>query len=241
MMKRQTAKKVRLWDLMNGDFVKKEGFEPSYIKTRTGENISRAHVIGTVVSVFKSDDGNFVSVTIDDGSDTMRLKAFNETEVIEKLEEGSIVDVVGKVREYNGENYLIPEVARKVEDPNFELMRRLEFLQKERGEGGSKEPETEQKSIPQPKENKPPADEKGEESQKESSKESVKEGDEPPQEKAMLKKRVLEFIETQKEGVVYSEICGKVQAEEAELESVIDELLNEGICYEPSPGKIKKI
>lgn len=242
MMERQTAKKVRLWDIMNGEFVKKEGFEPSYVKTHGGENVARAHVTGTVVSVFKSEDGNFVSVTIDDGSDTMRLKAFNETEVLDNLEEGNIVDVVGKVREYNGENYLIAEITRKVEDPNFELMRRLELLRKEKSlkakgkfdvEGG----ETKGKGAPGPGES--GNAEEGKET--EGREKTGKDPQEPPGEKANLKKEVLEFIETQNDGVVYSEICEKVEAKEAELEGVIDELLSEGICYEPSPGKIKKI
>ena len=36
-------------------------------------------------------------------------------------------------------------------------------------------------------------------------------------------------------------ILEKVKGGEARIESVINEILSEGICYEPTPGKIKRI
>ena len=133
MMARQTAKKVRATDVVNGSFVKKEGFEPSFVTTKRGEDVSRARILGTVVDTYKSEDGNFASITIDDGSDTLRVKAFKETEVVDNLKVGDVVDFVGKIREYNGEIYMIVEIAKIVDDPNFELLRRLELLKKEKG------------------------------------------------------------------------------------------------------------
>lgn len=214
MMARQTARKVRIWDIMSGTFVKKEGFEPSFVKTSSGEEVSRARVLGTVVSVFTADDNNFASVTIDDGSDTIRLKVFKTTKPLDSLNVGDVVDVVGKVREYNGEVYVIPEIAMKVEDPNFELMRRLELVRNERS--GKRAGKTIEKG-------------------------GEKSGGTDNSEKAVLKKEVLKIIGSSKDGMVYSELGKLVKAKEADLEWAVDELLNEGICYEPSPGKIRKI
>ncbi|MEE9323304.1 MAG: OB-fold nucleic acid binding domain-containing protein [Candidatus Aenigmarchaeota archaeon] len=238
MISRQTAKKTRVWDIMSGSFVKKEGFEPSFVKTQTGEEISRAHILGTVVSKFVADDGNYASVTIDDGSDTIRLKVFKTTKPLDSLEVGDIVDVVGKVREYEGETYVIPEIARKIEDHNFELLRRLELIQKERGMKKVKDL-VEKNKGKDPEELKKELTEKhGIEKQ---SVDVVLGGGEEDKEKRILKKEILQVIESSPDGIVYSELAKNVKAEETELESAIDELLNDGICYEPSPGKIRKI
>lgn len=232
MIERQTAKKVRVWDIMNGTFEKKEGFEPSFVKTKQGEEISRAHILGTVTSKFIAEDGNYASVTIDDGSDTIRLKVFKTTKPLDSLELGDVVDVIGKVREYEGETYVIPEVARKIENPNFELLRRLELIHKERGMKKAKD-------FVEKNKGKDP-----EEIEKDPEKhviETFMTGEGDGKEKSVLKKEILQAIESSPEGIVYSELTKRVKAKETDLESAIDELLNDGICYEPSPGKIRKI
>ncbi|MCK4531910.1 MAG: hypothetical protein KAT94_03510 [Candidatus Aenigmarchaeota archaeon] len=232
MIERQTAKKVHVWDIMNGSFVRKEGLEPSFVKTKQGEEISRAHILGTVTSKFIAEDGNYASVTIDDGSDTIRLKVFKTTKPLDSLELGDVVDVIGKVREYEGETYVIPEVARKIENPNFELLRRLELIYKERGIKKAKD------FVEKNKGKDPEETEKGLEKQ---SVDIFLTGEGDGKEKSVLKKEILQAIESSPEGIVYSELTKRVKAKETDLESAIDELLNDGICYEPSPGKIRKI
>ena len=49
------------------------------------------------------------------------------------------------------------------------------------------------------------------------------------------------MIGTEPEGIEYGKILEKVKAEETKVESVLNEVLAEGICYEPTPGKVKKI
>ncbi len=237
MIERQTAKKVRIWDVMNGTFEKKEGFEPSFVKTQSGEEISRARILGTVVSIFIAEDGNYASVTIDDGTDTIRLKVFKTTKPLDSLETGDVVDVIGKVREYEGETYVIPEIARKTEDPNFELLRRLELVHKEKGMKKAKD-FLEKNRGKDREELKKEFEKEGLEKQwAETSLTGGKEG----KEKSVLKREILQAIESSPDGIVYSELAKRVKAKETDLESAIDELLNDGICYEPSPGKIRKI
>ena len=238
MIERQTAKKVRIWDVMNGSFVKREGFDPSFVRTQQGEEVSRARILGTVVSKFIAEDGNYASVTVDDGTDTIRLKVFKTTKPLDSLEIGDIVDIIGKVREYEGETYVIPEIVRKTK-PNFELLRRLELIYKERGIGKAKR-------LAEKKRGKKPEELKKELMEKGLKTEWIeialgKEGEEEGKEKKVLKNDILKIIEDSKDGIVYSELMKKAKAEETEIESAIDELLNDGICYEPSPGKIRKI
>jgi len=240
MIERQTAKKVRIWDIMNGEFVRKEGFEPSFVKTPLGEEVSRARVLGTIVSKFTAEDGNYASVTVDDGTDTIRLKVFKTVKPLDSFEIGDVVDVVGKIREYEGEIYIIPEFVRKVEHPNFELLRRLEIVYKMVGMKRVKE-FIEKNKDKSPEELKKELLEKGFRTEWVEPFLGGKGEDGKDKEKKILKNEILKIIESSPDGIVYSELMKRVNAKETEIESVIDELLNEGVCYEPSPGKIKKI
>ena len=56
-----------------------------------------------------------------------------------------------------------------------------------------------------------------------------------------LRKKVLDVIGSAKDGIEYGKLIEASEATEAEVEKVINDLLAEGICYEPTPGKIRKI
>jgi RPA family protein len=215
-VQRMTARKVRLSELMSGKWVKREGMEPSFIVTDSGEKISRARVLGTVVGRFLAEDGNFASITLDDGTDTIRAKTFKSTKPVDEIGVGDLVDLIGKVREYNGEVYIIPEVITRV-DPNMELLRRLELIKKAR-ELKAKPPEA--------------SEEEGGEAGK---------AEEKKEDDTELRKEILAVIESDSEGVEYGVILERVKAPETRIESVINEILAEGICYEPTPGRVKKI
>jgi RPA family protein len=226
MPERMTAKKVRIKDLANGEWVQQDGMEPSYVVSRNKERVSRARLLATVVSKFLSEDGNFGSITLDDGTDTIRAKAFKDLRLLEGTEPGRMVDVIGKVREYNGEIYVMPEVIRPVKDPNFILLRKAEIAKrlgeiaeevKDKGEEGSAESK----------------------SQQESSTKEVKGTKDA--EKEQLRKKVLEIIDKNKDGIEYAGLISESKSQEDRVDAVVNDLLAEGICYEPTPGKIKKI
>src|SRR4030042_735571 len=212
-MERMTARKTRIADITNGRWVKNEGLEPSFVVTQAGEQVSRARIMGTVVSKFVSEDENFASITVDDSTDTIRAKTFKTVKPLDVIQVGDIVDLIGKVREYNAEIYVMPEIVRKIADPNAELLRKLELMVKHR--------------------NMQQASESGQApaAQFVSARED----------RTALKKKVTEVIETDKQGISYSKILEMVQAPETQIESVVNELLEAGICYEPTPGKIRRI
>ena len=124
--KRLTAIKTRIKPVTSGMFVVQQGLSPNYILTTDGLRLARVRVLGTIVDKFLSENRSFASVTIDDGTDTIRAKSFRSSSIFNSHEVGDIVDLVGKIREYQEEVYLIPEVIINVE-PNIELLRELEI------------------------------------------------------------------------------------------------------------------
>lgn len=85
--------------------------------------------MGTVVDKFIREDQNYATLRIDDGSETVSLRAWQETaKELDRFNLGEIIDIVGRVREFNGEIYLIPELLLCVENPNWELVRELEII-----------------------------------------------------------------------------------------------------------------
>ena len=263
--KRETARKVKIEDITSGKFYKEEGFTPNCILTPYGLRVSRSRVLATVVDTYENEDGSYGAITIDDGSDTIRCKFFQDLELMEDVEEGDIVDIVGKVKMYNDELYLVPEIIVN-KSPNHELLRLLEYKKfndqwKEiinkakslREEGKSEEDllnelkaenlsEEDIKAVLKfldsggeiQSERNPVRTERGAGQNKS---ENASEAD------SNLEKKVLDIIDEKDsgEGADYSEIIENVDAEEEKLEDVINDLLSDGTCYEPRPGKIKKL
>jgi RPA family protein len=130
-IKRLPTIKVRVSDIVNGKYFhgSREEMRPSYVITEFGEKISRVNVVATVIDKFESEDGNHASITIDDGTEAIRAKVFREdVELLNDLEPGDMVSVIGKLKEYNGEVYINGEIFRKVEDVNFDSLVKLEIL-----------------------------------------------------------------------------------------------------------------
>jgi hypothetical protein len=117
---RQTAKKCRIAHILNGEFIQKEGWEPSYVSTEVGK-ISRCNVMGIVVS--KDPE----SLLVDDGSAKITLRTFGEID-LERFDIGDPVLIIARPREYNEQLYLAGEVVKKV-DAKWLEYRRAEIAQ----------------------------------------------------------------------------------------------------------------
>ncbi|MBI3035161.1 hypothetical protein HYY71_02460 [Candidatus Woesearchaeota archaeon] len=120
---RLTAYKVRISDILSGSFVR-DDILAGYIKLN-GINVSRVNIIATVV--YKPESSGFSSAVIDDGTGRMQLRSFENINIFSSIEVGDAVLVVGKIRDFNDEKYLIPEILKKIN--NFEWMnvRKLEL------------------------------------------------------------------------------------------------------------------
>jgi len=119
-IKRQIAYKVRINDILNGDYIKQEGWKPSYIKTNFGK-ISRVNVLATLVG--KNEDNSFV---IDDGSNKINVRSFEHLD-LSSFDVGDIIMVIGKAREWNSQRYIVPEIIKKINDKRWVTVRKLEL------------------------------------------------------------------------------------------------------------------
>ncbi|MBN1792370.1 hypothetical protein JW826_01675 [Candidatus Woesearchaeota archaeon] len=117
-VKRETATVCMIDDLLNGSFVKTEGWNPSYFDTGIGR-ISRASLFGVIVS--KDDEG----AVLDDGSGRMLLRSFEENS-FNGVGIGDFVLIVGRPRAYSDQKYLTPEIIRKI-DPRWGGYRKIQL------------------------------------------------------------------------------------------------------------------
>lgn len=239
--KRMTAKKLRISDLINGKYFagSKEEMKPSYVITSFGEKISRVNLIGTVTDKFVNEDETYSSATLDDGTETIRLKAFREdVRILKDLELGDLILAIGKVKEYNGEIYVNAEVAKRLKDANFENLRKLEILKEL----------VEQKKVIDDIRN--VVDQLSEEELKEYVKNKFGLDEESLQviiENLRIKKeidykpKILEVIKILDEGkgVEIGKIFQLSNLPENVIESAIDELMADGTLFEPTAGVLK--
>jgi len=239
MPERMTAKKVRIVDIANGEWVQQDGMEPSYVISKTKERVSRARILATIVSKFLSEDGNFGSLTIDDGTDTIRAKCFKDMTPIDKADIGQLVDTIGKVREYNSEIYVMPEVVKQISDPNILLLRKLEIAKRMK-ELQASDGEAPAGNQQQPVDGKAGTTESTSSASTVNGQEDTQEAT-PSSNKDSLREKVLGIIDASKDGIEYAALIEKTGQPEDKVDSVVNELLSEGICYEPTPGKVRKI
>jgi len=124
---RFTAQKCRIKDIVCGKYVSSVGVGSGYVLLEDGREVSSVHLLGTVVNSYVSDDGKYGFVVLDDGTGMIRVKVFQDTGAIRKVKKGDIVDVVGRLRQYNDEVHIFPEFVKMVDDPNYETLRKIEF------------------------------------------------------------------------------------------------------------------
>ena len=246
--KRLTAKKAGLAEVATGKYVKKTGFESSYVLTNLGRRLSRVRILGLVVDRFESEDGKYATMTIDDGTETMRCKAFVNIKMFDVTEKGSLADITGKIREYNGEIYVAPEIVRKV-PADWESLRALELkktwsdqrgiIRKIRELQKQAADRTELKALAK-KFNIDPDDVDGvleaEELHIIAEESKIEVGGE-------AKEKVLKLITSLDTGpgADYAEILKMSGLPEGQVDAAVQDLLESGMCFEPKAGKIKKL
>jgi len=216
-IERQVAYKIWLSNLNNGEYTKQEGeFAPNYINV-DGKKISRINTVATVIQKTTSDDETYSSLTIDDGSAQIRVKAWKEdVKIFSEVDVSDLILLIGKLREYQDELYITPEVVKKV-SPKFQILRNLE-LNKEYGKPKplSMELNTKEETI------------------------EVKEekiGNSPEQNRQVLLDKIQEF--DQGEGAEISKVLTNSGIEEKEAEKMLQSLLLEGEVFNISSDKVK--
>jgi RPA family protein len=122
--KRQVAYKVRVADIVNNRYIKEDGWLPNYISIGD-KKVSRANLLGVIVSKSAKDDGiPASSFVLDDGSGRVSLRFFDG---VANVDVGDVVFVIGRPREFGAERYIVPEIIRKVADPRWVEVRKMEL------------------------------------------------------------------------------------------------------------------
>lgn len=130
--KRNVAYKLRIGDILKAKPVMSEGDSDRGARLLFLElgdkKIVRVNLLANVVDKFVNDgEKKYASITVDDASGQIRLKAFGEDIVIlTSCTQGDTLQIIGNVREWNSELYILPEIVKKV-DPKWLLVRKLEI------------------------------------------------------------------------------------------------------------------
>lgn len=133
--KRNVAFKLRIGDILKGRSMVSEGkflFLELPSKDDSGEpgskKVVRVNVIANCVDKFVQEgEKKYATLTVDDASGQFKLKAFgDDVGMFRDIVQGDTLQIIGNVREWNGELYVIAEVVKKI-DSRWLLVRKLEI------------------------------------------------------------------------------------------------------------------
>jgi len=123
-------------DMINGRVVKEGDEQYRWVLiTANGEKIYKIRISGTIVNKYYSqgteEKKSFVSLTIDDGTDTVRIKAWEETaDSLQSIIESDELEVIGRPRLGEDEIYLLPDNVIKIDNFNKELYIRTKKIKR---------------------------------------------------------------------------------------------------------------
>ncbi len=210
----QPACKVWIRDILAGTYGREKGEFGSPYVACNGKNVFRVNLIAPTKDMYAVE--GYSSLTLDDGSASIRVKAWKEdVRFLKNVKIGDVVLVIGKIREYNEERYIVPEMVRVMED-QWAFVRKLELVKMY----GRKE----QPLVVEV--------ETGEEHQLQNQGVEY----ETISESFSTRQMVIGALKDMgpEKGAAFSQIAGKVRAEESEIRRVLNELLEEGEIYEVS-------
>lgn len=197
--KRNVAYKLRIGDILKGVPMTSEG---KFLFLELGDKkVVRINLLANCVDKFIQDgEKKFATLTLDDASGQIKLKAFGEDiEPLKNVMQGDTLQVVGNVREWNGELYIIPEIVKRV-DVRWLLIRKLEIQNSRKDIGPS---------------------------------ESNSSND--------LKDEIIKKIRSAEEdgGIDVDTIIMDTESNPDSINIEIKKLLEEGLIYEPRPGRLR--
>ena len=248
--KREIAFKVRINDVLKGEYVKRDGWDPNFININN-KQVSRVNIMGVVVSIPDSGQNN---LTIDDGSGRIEVRSFDNPEMLTSSAIGDIVMMIGRPREYNNARYIIAEVLRKVENKKWMEVRKLELeaIPPIKNVEGSPPTEPVQASPSEQVMEQPPIESvqknPSEQVMEQPEVKTVNENPNPVKEaqpgvESSEPKNVSESVYDiikkldNGDGAVTEEVIKASSSPDAE--KLVENLLKDGEIFEPAPGKLK--
>lgn len=108
-VKRQTAFLCTVEQLSSGEYVKTDGWDPSYLESSVGA-LSRIRLAGLIVETGQQ-------ITLDDGTGSIPIRSFDTP--LPQLVVGNPVLVIGRPRMFDGSLYLLVETCKVLPSPNW--------------------------------------------------------------------------------------------------------------------------
>jgi len=108
-VKRQTAFLCTIAQLNEGEYVKTDGWDPSYLESSVGA-LSRVRLAGLIVETGQS-------ITLDDGTGSITIRSFDVP--LPSLTVGNPVLIVGRPRLYDGSLYVLVETCKVLPSPDW--------------------------------------------------------------------------------------------------------------------------
>lgn len=223
MQGRQTAYKLWIAEIVNADYIRETGeWDPNYLDVK-GVKVARVNILGTITEFFSNLNGDYVTMTIEDGTTQIAVRAFKEdTRFLQGLVIGNSVLVIGRPRQYQNEIYIIPEIVKKLDNPAWIKVRKAELLAT-RGQIATKQ------QLPQ------------QETSRETREELIA-NHASSQGNESVRQKILNILEKQGEaGMDIDLLMQTAEAQEEEGEKIIEELIKEGEIYMSRPGVLKII
>lgn len=121
--KRQIAYKLQIKDILNGTYHQQEGWQPNYLLTLNSQKVSRVNLIATIIE--KTQDQS-INLLLDDGTGQITVRIFEALKT-PLPQVGDSVLIIAKIREFNQEKYLMPEIIKQIKNLAWIQVRRLEL------------------------------------------------------------------------------------------------------------------
>ncbi len=127
ILARQTGIKVTLGEIVQGKYVQEDEQSLNYLLTTDQRKIYRVNVVGIIIHTEKQ--GNIFNLWLEDGTGKAIVRFFEDNKIISSLNPGEIINVIGRIRQYNQEKYLTSEIVKKV-DSSWLKLRKMELKEK---------------------------------------------------------------------------------------------------------------
>ena len=125
---RHTAYKLSIKDLVSNPYIQRDG-EVDYVEIKDLQ-VARARILVTIVNKMTFDNKSGFLV-LDDSTETIRARVWeNEFKLIDNVVIGDLVDIIGRIGEWNETPQIYPEIIKQVREPDFILLRNAEIIKK---------------------------------------------------------------------------------------------------------------
>lgn len=264
IQKRFTAYKIPIGLISQGRLQlekDEEGKERFRYINLGNRDVSRVNIISNVIDKFISENRNYGSLTIDDGTGNIRIKVFSDSlYLIEEIQLGDTILVIGLLRYFNNELYILPEVL-KTSDARWLLVRKLELKKDFENLGvGISKTQTPAQSLNPPSQTsqayqspqsaqttsspgssvEPVEVEKIEDTVSPGGGNEVKDNKIEDVNEDNLTKEILDYIKnTNEEGADTEQLILTLKQPVEKINSTIAKLLEENKIYESRPGRLR--